>query len=195
MTRFATIFASAMALMLGTATTAQADVYDHLDRLALQIQQQASELLRETTHYRHTRGYFHLVRDAADIKRRAGHIHLIAHVGANLHHLESDVQQLDKAFHHFENVLRSVEVGARYGPGHVHGRTSHVHSLLHAIETNLHHMAADLRSLNGVHDYHGVISGGRLPVISAPIHGGGMGHYMPRVRMFHHSGIRFHFGF
>lgn len=137
-------------VLLSSLTTAQAnaDLYQHIDVLALRIQRTARKLLNETVHYRHTPEYRHLVADTQDILRLSTHIHDVTHFEGNLRHLEVDLAELDRQFHHLEAVFDRIEHNAAFGQGHIHGNTAHVKRLLNSIEGNIHHIQDDVRSLN-----------------------------------------------
>jgi hypothetical protein len=139
---------------------AQADTYTHIDGLAVRLQKDARLLDREfADHYRHTAQYRHLRSDAAELARLAGHIHEVAHEQGPLSHLQSDLRQIDRLFHHLEDLVREVEHGAefddnhggfhRWGGGHIHGNSNHVHRLMNSIEDAIHHLESDLAELSG----------------------------------------------
>lgn len=149
MTRLNKTFASFFTLIITAATTAQvnADEYHHIDRLAVKIQRTSKQLLRESIHYRHTPEYRHLVADANEMYRLATHVHEVTHFEGNLRHLQNDVAELDRQFHHVETVFDRIEHNAAYGSGHVHGNTAHVKRLLKSMEDSIHHMRADLEEI------------------------------------------------
>jgi hypothetical protein len=136
---------------------AQADTYGHIDQLALQLEKYATRLDREfALHYRHTSQYAHLRSDSREMARLARHVHEVAHNYGSLSHLESDLRSLDRRFHHLEDLVNDIEFHAAHdyhggfdyhGGGHIHGETSHVRSLLNAMEDTLHHLQSDLREL------------------------------------------------
>ena len=74
---------------LGALTPqASADIYDHIDNLAVRIQRKARQLTQETVHYRHTPRYRQLVAETEGLYRAASHIHDVTHFEGNLYHLE-----------------------------------------------------------------------------------------------------------
>lgn len=154
MTRLATLCSVASALLLG-GTASAADVFGHFDQIAARLERQAYQLTTEVAHYRHTPQYPHLVRDAQLLARTARHAHVTAHVGCDLAHLEADVRELDSVIHHVHELVDAIEHDAAFGRGHVHGRTSHVHSLLASMESNVHHLMNDLRLLRRTYTGHG----------------------------------------
>lgn len=156
---FSILFVSAFTVQ------SNADEYGHIDRLAVRIQNKARLLASETTHYRHTAEYHHLVSDTQEIARLARHIHDVTHFEGNLNHLVSDMSELDQKFHHLEDVFDRIEHDAAYGDGHVHGNTSHVKRLLNSIEDAIHHIQEDIETLQ-----HRVIV--YRPVYSGHGHGG-----------------------
>ena len=136
----------ALATLAFTVISAKADTYDHIDSLAVQLQSQSRELIKEfAQHYRHKPGYAHLHSDAVQLYRSAAHIHLIAHQHGSIHHLRSDLQQMDEQFHHLEDVLRQTDQS--FG-GHTHGAAYHVFELMHEVEDALHHLKRDIDSLD-----------------------------------------------
>ncbi|GAA5504672.1 hypothetical protein [Novipirellula caenicola] len=140
-------FASLALCLTAFCSTASADTYDHIDQLALKIAVQSNQIVRETSHYRHTPEYVHLLSDARDMARLADHIHELAHHHSSVSHLDRDLAMLDSKFHHLESLFDAIEHRAAYGHGHIHGHTSHVRMLLNAIENNIHHLQADIRTL------------------------------------------------
>ncbi|MFT7641181.1 MAG: hypothetical protein ACI9G1_002927 [Pirellulaceae bacterium] len=150
--------AATIAIASGSVNAAS---YEHIDELALKVQEGAREMYNEIgTHYRHTPEYSHLRSDAAKLYHSAAHAHTVAHSHGSLRHLESDLSKLDQAFHHMEETLERVEHNARFGEGHTHGDTRHVRGLMRAVESNLHHLRDDIREMTrrhyGSHDIHGI---------------------------------------
>lgn len=145
------------------STQVSANEYRHIDQLALKIQRNSKRLLRETKHYRHSSGYRHLVADTQSLYRLAGHIHEVAHFEGNFNHLQRDVRQLDREFHHLESVFERIEHDAIYDIGHIHGNTAHVKRLLNSIEDSIHHLAEDVATIRRRMNR-------RRPVCDAPIH-------------------------
>lgn len=153
MTRqFTNLFTVARMLiaMIGTGfgpATADANVYSHIDRLAVRIDNRAEQIVRETRHYVRTPEYAYLVADAQAMCRLASHIHEVSHFEGNLFHLQSDVAELDAQFHHLDSLITSIEHNAAYGSGQLSGCTKRMRRLLNLIETDIHHMQSDLNSL------------------------------------------------
>ncbi len=127
-------------------STASAQSYQHIDRLAYQLQRQSSSLYSEfRAHFSHTPGYRHLMSDTAKMYRLARHIHDLVHHHEDVHHIVEDLDQLDAAFHHVEELVDQIEHNAHHhGHGHVHGDTRHVRRLLQRMEDTLHHLREDL---------------------------------------------------
>ncbi|WP_372725041.1 hypothetical protein [Novipirellula sp.] len=140
-------FASLALCLTAFCSTASADTYQHIDQLALQIAIQSNQIVGETSHYRHTPEYRHLLSDARDMARFADHIHELAHHRSSVSHLDRDLAQLDSKFHHLESLFDGIERRSAHGYGHVHGNTAHVRMLLNAIENNIHHLRDDIRTL------------------------------------------------
>jgi hypothetical protein len=161
-------FAALGLLVTLCSTSAFADTYRHIDELALDIQRQSRLLMRESSHYRHTPEYRHLLSDTRDIYKLAAHMHEVAHQHGSLAHLESDLRELDSEFHHLESVFDRVERESSHGHGHVHGYTGHVKELLKSIEADIHHLQEDVRSLRTHFHDRPVVSVSRPPVYVAP---------------------------
>jgi len=145
-TKLTTTVFAAITLAL-VSNSANATDYRHLDRIAVRIVKNSEALFREfRIHYRHSSEYRHLIDDVKELRSHAIHIHDVAHHRGSLAHLASDVREMDRLFHHLENVVERVEHNSHHGyhSGHVHGRTNHVASLLHAIESDLHHLGEDV---------------------------------------------------
>lgn len=140
-------------LVVAAAAPASAGTYEHIDQLALRIEQQGRLLVSETRHYRHTPEYAHLVADAREICRLATHVHEVAHNHGSVAHLASDLAQLDAKFHHLESVFDRIENHAAHGHGHIHGNTAHVKAILNSMENNIHHLRDDIASLRS-HSVH-----------------------------------------
>ena len=156
------------------APAAQADTYSHIDGLAVQLQRQATLLDREfTAHYRHTSQYRHLHSDSIQMVRLAGHVHEVAHNHGSLAHLRSDLRQLDRLFHHIEDLVDEIEHTAGgfghhdyghyghghhgfggYGGGHIDGNSRHVARILRQMEDTLHHLQDDVEQLAALEDRH-----------------------------------------
>ncbi len=135
----------------GFTSTASADVYNHLDRVALRILKKSERLVKETEHYRNTPQYRHLLSDAREMCKLATHIHEVTHFEGNLRQLQRDVYQLDQVFHHVEGLFDQIERQAAYGIGHIRGNTRHVKNLLNQIEREidcLHDDIAKIRRTN-----------------------------------------------
>ncbi|QEF98231.1 hypothetical protein Mal15_22800 [Stieleria maiorica] len=150
------------------ASPALADTYRHIDELANDIEDKARLLEKEVRHYRHTPEYRHLVEDTRAIRKLADHIHDVAHDHGSLSHMESDLRELDREFHHLVSVFDRVERHAAHGHGHIHGDTRHVRRLLHYIEVDIHHMQNDFRSLRRPYHHHDRTTLARPPVFAAP---------------------------
>ncbi|MEQ8786288.1 MAG: hypothetical protein RIC55_08310 [Pirellulaceae bacterium] len=158
-------FAIAVVAAASLISTRSADAApgDHLDLLASRLQAQSRDLIGEfRLHYAHTAEYRHLVSDAYSVYRLAGHIHVLAHTSQSLHHIESDLRQLDRLLHHLHELVDHREIHPH--GGHTHGDTAHVHRLLGQMEDTLHHMLSDVRQMtrhnHGVGSGHGRFSGG-----------------------------------
>ncbi len=158
-----------LVVSIAFTTHVRADEYNHIDQLAVKIQRTARKLLRETVHFRHTPEYWHLVNDTNEMYRLATHVHEVTHFEGNLAHLQCDVDELDRQFHHVEQLLDRIDHDALYGGGHIHGNTSHVKRMLISIEESIHHMRSDLQSIR---DQAAVSRSVRTQPVPGPVHGG-----------------------
>ncbi len=175
------------------AAQADASTYSHLDRLAVEMQEQSNELVVEfKEHYSHSPLYSHLRRDALELARLAEHVHEVAHHHGSLYHLKNDLRNIDSRFHHLENVVARLEYFARHGIGHVHGDLRHIRTAMHNMEETIHHMQDDLKALAPpVHGH-----GGHGHIGHAVHYGSGSSIHFRRGGGIHFGsgGIRFHFG-
>ncbi|QEG25211.1 hypothetical protein [Mariniblastus fucicola] len=137
----------AFALLVGVASQANADIWDHIDQQAVDIERTAKRLRGEVDHYRHTRYYGQLIGATARLKGQAIHVHNIAHHSHNAIALKHAVKELDRAFHDTEELFDRVEHNAAYGDGHIRGNTSHVKQMLNGVESCIHHLQDDVRRL------------------------------------------------
>ena len=149
MTHHITKLFSALTIAIVTlvASQANADIYDHIDRNALKIQQKSRLLFEETLHYRHTSEYRRLVIATNELTKLATHIHDVTHFEGNLLHLRSDLADMDRQFHDLEDLFDRIERRASYGHGHIDGNTAHVKDLLNCIEDSIHHIQEDVDQL------------------------------------------------
>ena len=148
--RVALMMVVAVSGLMFAGRSAQAASFDHIDRLARELQSQSSQLYREfRTHYSHAAHGRHLMNDAAALYREASHLHDVAHSG-NLNHMASDLAEMDRLFHHLERLVREVNFDSHsnFGHGgHSHGNTSHVRRLMRDMEDTLHHLTDDISEL------------------------------------------------
>lgn len=88
------------------APNAQAAHRRDIPDVAHALRDQAALVCHELNdHFRHTPQYRHLYKDVYEMYSLAGHVHKTTHRRAGLHHIKNDLRQLDKAFHHVEEVL------------------------------------------------------------------------------------------
>lgn len=136
--------------VVGIQATALAGAsHRHIDELALQLQRQSRALTAEfRAHYRHAPEFRHLMSDSVALARKAAHIHAVAHAGRDLYHLQTDLRDIDRSFHHLEEVLARIEhhVASCHSPrcGHFHGDTRHVRGLMASIGDTIHHLRSDV---------------------------------------------------
>jgi hypothetical protein len=132
------------------AGQASADTYEHLDDLALLLERQAREVVKETRqHYRKTPEYRYMLEDAKALVQSASHLHDVARRRGSLAHLEADVNDLDATFCHIVKVFDRVEREAAFGNGCIKGGTKHVKRLLDSMQVNIRYMQADIAELRG----------------------------------------------
>lgn len=143
-------------LVLGMGISqASADEFRHIDQLAVKIQRTTKRLIGEVKHYRDTAAYCHLMLGSQEIHRLATHIHDMTYFEGRLAHLESDLRELDRKFHHLESVFDRVEHDAHFGGGgYIHGNTAHVKRLLNSIEESLHNMRSDVADIRRRGSFH-----------------------------------------
>jgi len=137
----------AFALLVGVATQANADIWNHVDRQAADIKCATSSLRKEVDHYRGTRYYGQLIGATARLK---GQSIVVASIAAHSHcpkALKNAVRELDRAFHDAEFLFDSVEHDASYGDGHIRGNTAHVKRQLNRIGDCIDNLRDDLRQL------------------------------------------------
>jgi len=148
---------AAATLMAATADRADAQVYQHLDQLALRMQGEARTLYSEVRlHYSHTSAYPHLRSDVIQLYRAAAHVHEVAHHRGSLHHLRSDLAKMDRLLHHVQRLVDSIDFHTSHGHGgHTHGAAYHVRQVLNRMESLLHHMRRDVASLTSPPIHHG----------------------------------------
>jgi len=146
MTYRKTTLSTSLALTaLAFTTSANADTYQHVDKMAVELQSLSRELLSDfSRHYRYKSGYQHLRSDALQLYRSAGHLHSISHQHGNVHHMRNDFDRMDKLFHHLQGALAQTDQS--FG-GHTHGNTHHVFELMDDFEQHLHHLKRDIESL------------------------------------------------
>ncbi len=180
---------TALLAILGLAVTGQAvqaAPNDHMDRHAVRLRALAAQAVNEVRiHYRHTPQYGHLISDAREIYAKADHIHRIAHRGVCPSHLLSDLNELDRLFHHTGELIRQVELRARHGHGHVDGDTRHMRILGAQMAQELHQMMAEVNR-----PIHPALIPGHGGVWHGGPHGPGHGGPHGGVHL-NRSGIRF----
>jgi hypothetical protein len=99
-----------LAALTASASPAQAQSLEHIDRYAVAAQKQAASLCWEIRReFRHDSHFTHLYRDAYDLYRTASHMHEVAHhnsgTPSNMRHLRRDLATLDRKMHHIEGVV------------------------------------------------------------------------------------------
>ncbi|NQU10230.1 hypothetical protein HQ590_05540 [bacterium] len=152
---------AACAAIAMAGPTARADTYEHLDGLAFGLQRQAAELYHDFgAHFRHTAEYQHLASDAARMYHLAAHMHEVAHQRGGIQHLQSDLSQIDRNFHHLGGVVwQLASQASQPSGGHIHGDVRHAYTLMNQMKSTLHHLKADVDQLvyaaYGGHGGHG----------------------------------------
>ena len=138
------IVTAAIALGAGAGTLQARYSGSSLSREAHRVVDDANQLTREVNlHFRHSSGYRHLLRDAAEIRGKAEHIDELSH---HLHgiddlrHLQDDLEDLDELVHHVAELVEDISHGRGHGHGHTHGDTHHVERLIASLNRSLHSM-------------------------------------------------------
>lgn len=126
-----------------TANTAQAEDINWLTRV---LEEDTRELVDELRiRFRHTAEYPHMNSDAVQLYQRAVQVRQVARFRGSWLHLRSDVAEMDRLYHHLEQLICVVEAHAAHGHGgHPHGHVRHVKLLLEDIELSLHELRAEL---------------------------------------------------
>lgn len=146
-------FTSKMALLLtalglsSLASTATANDYLRINRAARTIERKANLLAGEVVHYQAMPQYCQLTDDLEDFVRLSQHITDLVRVSGNVRHIKSDVNELDRTFHHIEGVFDRIERQIARGRGYKYGNTAHVKRLLNDVEDCIHHMQEDIAIL------------------------------------------------
>lgn len=124
--------------------TARAQSYEHVDRLAVQLERQARELHREVhNHFWNTPQFRHLDRDIEQLERLAAHVHEVAHHQGDLRHLRQDPRQLDRSFHHVEGLVEELARSRTADRRTI----AHLRRALERMGATLHHLQDDVDSL------------------------------------------------
>jgi len=123
--------------------------YRHLENVAEDLRSDARGLVREfALHFRHTPEYAHLRSDGLEMYRLADHIEEVADDRGSVIHLQRDLAELDRLFHHTEGLLRQITIRAQQGAGgHIHGDLRHVARDMQEMAQNLHHLREDVEQL------------------------------------------------
>lgn len=140
----------AFALLVGTATQANADIWIHVDQQASAIERATKKLRTQVDHYRHTRFYGQLIGATARLKGQAIHVHNIALHSHCPIALKAAVKELDRASQDAGNLFDQAELNASYGNGRIRGNTAHVKQMLNNIDYAIQYLQDDLRRLNRV---------------------------------------------
>lgn len=148
MTFFAKTVATLTLVCSTFSGTTFADTYHHIDELAVTIERQARMLEREVSLYRHVPEYRYLLVDTRRLASLAEHMHEVAHNHGCIAHLEADLRHLDSAFHHLERTIEQIQDDSFRGHCRLPGATLHVRRLMHSMESNIHHLQDDVRSLS-----------------------------------------------
>jgi chemotaxis protein histidine kinase CheA len=132
----------AVASVFGFAAPAQAQSYEHIDRLARKIERKAHDLHKEVdAHARRTPQYDHLHRDVGEIEKLAAHIHEVAHKEGDMRHIRDDAKKLDRLVHHAEEVLDELARSRRIG----REAYGHIREEFDALARDVHHLRDDLK--------------------------------------------------
>ena len=140
----------AIALLVGVATQANADIWLHVDKQAADIERATKALRTQVDHYRHTRFYGQLIGATARVKGKAIHVHNIARHSRSTKSLKSAVKHLSSAFNDAQDLFDRAEYYAASGDGQIRGNTAHVKKLLNQINDCIYYLQDDLRKLTPV---------------------------------------------
>ena len=136
-------------LIIGFALSrsSRADSQTLLNSLASRIDRQASCLLRETVHYRHTPSYTAMVTEVATLRAKARHMRVTTFCSRSFHQLEDDLRRVHRCFHRIEDFFDQAEILADHGHGRILGNTRHVRNLLCEMEETIHQMQREVSCL------------------------------------------------
>lgn len=160
--RFALAVVLAIAGYTQASSTAQADC-NCIDNLAHQLMPQIRQMERQyVATFRGSRQFNHGLNDVKQVADLAAHFHETAHQGGSSTHLRSDIEKLDRAYHHLESVVSRMERDAIRGAQAFRATLANVGATIHKIEDTLVHGC-------------GCGTPGRMPVPGAT-HGRNLGH-------------------
>lgn len=135
------LLAAGAVLVLFTGSASAGPRFDHIDKLASQLERQARDLHKEVdAHFRRTPQYRHLHEDVTEMARLAQHIHEVAHDEGDVRHLRADVKKLDRLFHHVEEVVDDLA----HSRGADRRAVRHIRGALKEMGRTLHHLREDL---------------------------------------------------
>ncbi len=137
----------AIALLVGAASQATADTWDHIDQQAVEIQRATKKLRQATDHYRQAPHYGKLLGYTARLKAHATAARNISIHSHSLTALRNEVRLLDRVFHDAATAFDQAERDAAYGKGYIRGNTRHVKQLLVCIEDAIQYLQKDIELL------------------------------------------------
>ncbi len=150
-----TIATAAMILTAGLFGTSASAADPHLDDLAFSLKKQAAAACQEVRYgFRRTAVYPQLYKDFYELYTLADHVHDVAHNHGDLCHLKDDVDDMDRLFHHAEEMVARFSVPqtvlrgrACLTPQATGVSTYHLrrlNAILATMEDTIHHIQDDL---------------------------------------------------
>ena len=139
--------ATLLSITLGFGSTASANHYDHIDRVAVRVQKNAQRLLDETKNYRRAPGFHQLVNQTRLVRDTAIHIHDVTHFEGNIPHLKRDVAMIDRSFHQLEELFCYIEAEVERGRCHLDVNTNRFRRKMIQLEREIHHLGDDLAKI------------------------------------------------
>lgn len=137
----------AIALLVGVASQANADIWNHVGQQAVDIQRATKTLRAQVDHYRGGPGYGQLLGYTARLKAHATAVRNISLHSHSTSALRVEVRLLEQVFHETENTFDQAERDAAYGRGRVRGNTAHVKQLLIGIGDCIAYLRNDIEQL------------------------------------------------
>jgi hypothetical protein len=127
--------------LFGLASTAQAQSFRNVDKLARQLERQTRDMHKEVhEHFQASPQYQHLEADVTKMQKLAQHMHDLVDRNGNARHLRQDMNELDQVYHHIQGLVREMAQSRQLN----FQAFRHFREDLQRIETTLHHLRADV---------------------------------------------------